>query len=122
MQDERIAAPNNTAVRLALWRGLHAQVDAPPHVLEDEIGGAAPKSAHCSVSSDDTLLSLCDQQRRSPGPAIDSFSGSHVCKNPSGQWIQDAFDSEFSSSMRQAASCGVMACSFACSRSPRRYS
>ena len=28
----------STAVRVALWRALHVQVDAPPHVLEDEIG------------------------------------------------------------------------------------
>src|ERR1700733_4359065 len=38
MQDERTAAPDNTAVRVALWRAMHGQVDAPPHVLEDEIG------------------------------------------------------------------------------------
>jgi methyltransferase (TIGR00027 family) len=38
MQDERTAAPDNTAARVALWRAIHAQVDAPPHVLEDEIG------------------------------------------------------------------------------------
>jgi methyltransferase (TIGR00027 family) len=38
MQDKRTAAPDNTAVRVALWRALHVQIDAPPHVLEDEIG------------------------------------------------------------------------------------
>lgn len=27
-----------TAVRVALWRAIHVQVDAPPHVLEDELG------------------------------------------------------------------------------------
>ena len=27
-----------TAVRVALWRAIHVQVDPPPHVLEDEIG------------------------------------------------------------------------------------
>jgi methyltransferase (TIGR00027 family) len=32
------AAPEPTAVRVALWRALHVQVDAPPHVLEDEVG------------------------------------------------------------------------------------
>src|SRR5438132_1190296 len=32
------AAPDSTAVRVALWRALHVQLDAPPHVLEDEIG------------------------------------------------------------------------------------
>jgi methyltransferase (TIGR00027 family) len=30
--------PDNTAVRTALWRALHMQVDAPPHIIEDEIG------------------------------------------------------------------------------------
>src|SRR5919204_851906 len=38
MHDKQVAAPDNTAVRVALWRALHVQVDAPPHVLEDEIG------------------------------------------------------------------------------------
>src|SRR2546423_14447640 len=32
------AAPDSTAVRVALWRAMHVQVDPPPHVLEDEIG------------------------------------------------------------------------------------
>ena len=31
-------APEDTAVRVALWRAMHVQVDPPPHVLEDEIG------------------------------------------------------------------------------------
>ncbi|MCC5480435.1 class I SAM-dependent methyltransferase [Streptomyces sp. NPDC059680] len=35
---ERTGAPDNTAVRCALWRAMHVQVDPPPHVLEDEIG------------------------------------------------------------------------------------
>ncbi|GAF48699.1 hypothetical protein RW1_058_00130 [Rhodococcus wratislaviensis NBRC 100605] len=30
--------PDSTAVRVALWRAMHLQVDAPPHVLVDEIG------------------------------------------------------------------------------------
>src|SRR6266852_2084931 len=38
MHDKQIAAPDSTAVRVALWRALHVQVDPPPHVLEDEIG------------------------------------------------------------------------------------
>jgi methyltransferase (TIGR00027 family) len=38
MHDERAGAPEHTAVRVALWRALHVQVDAPPHVLEDELG------------------------------------------------------------------------------------
>jgi len=31
-------APDSTAVRVALWRAMHVQVDPPPHVIEDEIG------------------------------------------------------------------------------------
>ncbi|MCU7728512.1 class I SAM-dependent methyltransferase [Actinoplanes sp. KI2] len=38
MADERTGAPDDTAVRTALWRAMHVQVDPPPHVLEDEIG------------------------------------------------------------------------------------
>ncbi len=38
MQDKREAAPDNTAVRVALWRALHVEVDAPPHVFEDVVG------------------------------------------------------------------------------------
>jgi methyltransferase (TIGR00027 family) len=30
--------PDNTAVRVALWRALHLEVDPPPHVIEDAIG------------------------------------------------------------------------------------
>jgi len=36
--DQQTAAPDSTAVRVALWRALHVQADPPPHVLEDEIG------------------------------------------------------------------------------------
>jgi len=38
MADEQIGAPDSTAVRTALWRAMHVQVDPPPHVLKDEIG------------------------------------------------------------------------------------
>jgi methyltransferase (TIGR00027 family) len=38
MADEETVAPDSTAVRTALWRAIHVQVDPPPHVLEDEIG------------------------------------------------------------------------------------
>ena len=38
MQDKQAAAPDSTAVRVALWRAMHVQIDPPPHVLEDEVG------------------------------------------------------------------------------------
>jgi methyltransferase (TIGR00027 family) len=36
--DERVTEPDHTAVRVALWRAMHVRVDAPPRVLEDEVG------------------------------------------------------------------------------------
>jgi methyltransferase (TIGR00027 family) len=30
--------PDNTAVRVALWRALHLEIDPPPHVFEDRVG------------------------------------------------------------------------------------
>lgn len=38
MGEEQNEAADHTAVRVALWRAMHLQVDPPPHVLEDEIG------------------------------------------------------------------------------------
>lgn len=32
------AAPDSTAVRVALWRAMHMSTDPPPHVFEDEVG------------------------------------------------------------------------------------
>lgn len=38
MHSKQAVEPDSTAVRVALWRALHVQVDPPPHVLEDEVG------------------------------------------------------------------------------------
>ena len=38
MSKRNDATPDNTAVRTALWRALHLEVDQPPHVFEDRIG------------------------------------------------------------------------------------
>lgn len=38
METQNNPQPDNTAVRTALWRALHIQADAQPHILEDEIG------------------------------------------------------------------------------------
>lgn len=47
LHHDTIEVPDNTAVRVALWRALHVQVDPAPHVLDDEIGLhlAAPDDA-----------------------------------------------------------------------------
>jgi methyltransferase (TIGR00027 family) len=38
MTGQETAAPDSTAVRVALWRAMHVQIDPPPHVLDDQIG------------------------------------------------------------------------------------
>jgi methyltransferase (TIGR00027 family) len=38
MTDKHAVAPDDTALRVALWRALHVEVDSPPHVFEDVIG------------------------------------------------------------------------------------
>lgn len=38
MTDKTKVGPENTAARVALWRALHVQIDAPPHVFKDEVG------------------------------------------------------------------------------------
>ena len=38
MQKSQIQGPEHTAVRVALWRALHVEVDPKPHVLSDTIG------------------------------------------------------------------------------------
>jgi methyltransferase (TIGR00027 family) len=38
MSEKPRAEADDTAVRVALWRALHVEVDPPPHVFEDEVG------------------------------------------------------------------------------------
>ncbi|MGF9825591.1 class I SAM-dependent methyltransferase [Brevibacillus agri] len=38
MPDKQKTIPDNTAVRVALWRALHVRLDSAPHVLADEVG------------------------------------------------------------------------------------
>lgn len=38
MRDNQHPKPEDTAARVALWRAMHVQADASPHVLEDTVG------------------------------------------------------------------------------------
>ncbi|WP_243305173.1 class I SAM-dependent methyltransferase [Geothrix oryzisoli] len=38
MRERPLAAPDSTAVRVALWRALHLEVDGAPPVFRDEVG------------------------------------------------------------------------------------
>lgn len=64
MHDKQNTEPDNTAVRVALWRALHVQVDSAPHVLEDEVGLqlASPSTSSLALASTHFLSA----GRRSP--------------------------------------------------------
>lgn len=38
MTDDVVGEADSSAVRVALWRALHVEVDPPPHVLTDQVG------------------------------------------------------------------------------------
>ncbi|HQR03480.1 MAG: class I SAM-dependent methyltransferase [Proteobacteria bacterium] len=38
MSNQKSAEPDNTAVRTALWRALHVEIDSTPHIIEDVVG------------------------------------------------------------------------------------
>lgn len=38
MPDTKTTGPESSAVRVALWRAMHVEIDPPPHVIEDELG------------------------------------------------------------------------------------
>ncbi|KOG90803.1 methyltransferase [Streptomyces varsoviensis] len=61
MPAEKTKVPDETAVRVALWRALHVQADAAPHVVEDEIGLR--------------LVAPGEDWRRRPDMAGDGMSG-----------------------------------------------
>src|SRR5262245_13280469 len=53
--NKQVQAPDNTAVRTALWRALHVEVEVPPHVFEDKVGlkGSRSWSGTCSHPAPD---------------------------------------------------------------------
>src|SRR5437763_16196247 len=67
-------APDETAVRVALWRALHVEVDSPPHVLEDVVGLKL-------VAPDEGWRSRPDM-----GPFTKAFRASIVAR---GRFIED---------------------------------
>src|SRR6185369_2893058 len=38
MPESKSEEPESTAVRVALWRAIHLEADAAPHVFEDDVG------------------------------------------------------------------------------------
>jgi methyltransferase (TIGR00027 family) len=66
MENSRSEVADSTAVRVALWRAIHVQVDPPPHVLGDEVGLrlAAPIAALLRVYEIDKPSAQAWKRRR----------------------------------------------------------
>lgn len=86
MRNEQVATPDDTAVRVALWRALHVEADAPPHVLQDEIGLKL-------VAPDDDWRSRPDMS-----PFTKPFRASIVAR---ARFIEDLVDAKVVAGVRQ---------------------
>lgn len=78
--------PNNTAVRVALWRALHVLDDAPPHVLDDQVGLAlaAPEAGW--------------RQRRDMSPFTRPFRASIVAR---ARFVEDLVEERVAEGLSQ---------------------
>lgn len=86
MADAPNSAPDNTAVRVALWRALHALADDPPHVFEDQVGLALVAPA------DDW------RQRGDMGPFTRPFRASIVAR---ARFVEDLLERELARGVDQ---------------------
>jgi hypothetical protein len=64
--DKDSAQPDSTAVRVALWRARHIEVDPPPHVIEDEIGLALAAPASPNRRPVASISTSCSAQASTP--------------------------------------------------------
>ncbi len=76
--------PDSTAVRVALWRALHGEVDGEPHVLDDRVGLdlIAPAATWRDRPDMHPLGTAGSAPRSSPGPA--SSTTSSLSSSPPG--------------------------------------
>lgn len=86
MHDSDVTEPDNTAVRVALWRALHVRVDYPPHVFVDEIGLRL-------VAPDDGW-----QDRQDMSPFTRPFRASILAR---ARYVEDLVDQHVASGVEQ---------------------
>jgi O-methyltransferase involved in polyketide biosynthesis len=85
--DRYAVAADSTAVRVALWRALHVQVDPPPHVLADEIGLR--------------LVAPADGWRRRPDMDLDATRRSRASIVARARFIEDLVVEQAGRGVRQ---------------------
>ena len=86
MADPKSPVPDNTAVRVALWRALHVLSDAPPHVLDDRLGLAL-------VAPDESW-----RKRPDMGPFTRPFRASIVAR---ARFVEDLVDEQLALGVAQ---------------------
>ena len=86
MTKNQLIEPENTAVRVALWRALHVQADAAPHVLVDDVGLQ--------------LIAPADgwQQRPDMSPFTRPFRASILAR---ARFIEDLVETELATGLQQ---------------------
>jgi methyltransferase (TIGR00027 family) len=92
-EPDTTGVPDSTAVRVALWRAMHVQIDAPPHVLKDEVGFQM-------VNPDESWRNRPDMHPQ--GTA--TFRASIVAR---GRYIEDLVADETSRGMKQYVMLGA---------------
>jgi methyltransferase (TIGR00027 family) len=102
MVDASISAPDNTAVRVALWRALHVLADDPPHVFEDQVGLAL------AAPEDDW------RERGDMGPFTRPFRASIVAR---ARFVEDLLECEVGRGIEQYVILGAGLDTFAQRRS-----
>ncbi|MFI8993275.1 class I SAM-dependent methyltransferase [Streptomyces sp. NPDC053542] len=87
MPAQRSVAPESTAVRVALWRALHLEVDEAPHVLEDEVGLE--------------LVAPGENWRRRPDMGRNATSGFRAGVVARARFVEDLVAERFADGVRQ---------------------
>lgn len=87
MPSQHSVAPEKTAVRVALWRAIHVQEDAAPHVLEDEVGLR--------------LAAPGERWRRRPDMGRNSTSGFRAGVVARARYVEDLVAEQFGAGVRQ---------------------
>ncbi len=85
--------PERTAERVALWRALHVALDAPPHVLNDEVGLQ--------------LLAPAPGWQRRPDLDPERSSRARASIVARARWIEDRLESEVAAGVGQLVLLGA---------------
>jgi methyltransferase (TIGR00027 family) len=82
-------APDHTAVRVALWRALHVEIDPPPHVFHDTLGAQIAGETNWRIRPDMDPTFSRSMRASIVGRArcIEDLLEAEVRKNALGQYV-----------------------------------